>query len=616
MQEAVSMKTERMDGRPLLLTHMQRMHLAAVLDTRIPTHGQRNGLRVGERSVVWLAPFLAQADHRMNCVQEWATRQLGTVRGCGKSALCLRDVTDDRLADVLCVLSADVHWHAYEQELMGHQVRVSDVPATCGRIDTTTASSAADGAEHGLPWGHSNDHCPALPQRMLVRASLDPLGLPLAPDMLSGEHVDDPVSVPISARVRDGLLHRGLLDVGDGTMATLQMRASHAAQGDVSLCHLSALQTPPEHVSQDVDIRHEGVPVIEVCCRDEQGASTCRAQGDDTVQVMTAQVDGETLYWQERRVVIQSRAARSAAHAHVHERVQKAQQERADPTTRRQGKPRLTTHTEVDEAIKAVLTPCRVEGVRQAQIHEDVHERPGRTSRGRVSGVRRDRPFRLSCERVEMAMVRAMNQLGWRVSATTHPAHHLTVEQAGEASRDDHLVERTFARLTGHPLSPAPLSVQRDDHRVGLVRVLTLALRVLTVLEGVVRQRLGERSGLFAGNPTRPTARPPVEHVLEAFCDVTVTVISPPGFAQRHVTPLSPLHQQMLALCGFSPGFADDSSYRPEIEANGKVQGYPCCESDTIQMLRDISPFPVAVSCPTSQVIRKNVRCWEGERHE
>src|SRR5690349_4126862 len=120
MKESLSIKTERMDDIPLLLTHMQRMKLAEVLDKHIPTHGHRKGLSVGELSVVWLVHILSQADHRMNHVQEWASRRLETLRGCGMEALAPQDLTDDRLADVLRLLWHDAHWQAFEQELMGH----------------------------------------------------------------------------------------------------------------------------------------------------------------------------------------------------------------------------------------------------------------------------------------------------------------------------------------------------------------------------------------------------------------------------------------------------------------------------------------------------------------
>lgn len=569
MKETSSIETERMDDIPLLITHMQRMKLSELLDKHIPTHGHRKGLSVGELSVVWLAHILSQADHRMNRVQEWGSRRLETLRGCGMDALSPQDLTDDRLADVLRLLSHDGHWHAFEQELMGQLIRVYDVQTACVRIDTTTVSSYADVNEQGLlQLGHSKDHRPDLPQLKLVLASLDPLGLPLATEVLSGEQADDPVYLPIIARVRSGLQQQGLLYVGDCKMAALQTRASIQAHGDFYLCPLSALQAPPEQVSQEVELqRTQGTRLIEVCRVDEQGTSTCFAQGYETVHTVTAEVDGVSLNWQERRLVVQSMAAAHAAQASLQERVQKAQQALAELTARRQGKPRLTERAEVEEAIKAVLKQFRVEGLLQVQILEHVHERPVRAYRGRLSGVRRDLTFTLTSSREETAIARVMSQLGWRVYATNHLAEHLTLEQAIEAYRDEYLVERNFARLKGRPLSLAPLYVQRDDHRVGLVRLLTLALRVLTLLEGVVRQRLGEQkeelAGLFAGNPKRRTTQPTAERLLEAFREVTLTVVSAPGFAQRHVTPLSPLQQQILALFGFSPAvylrLVDDS---------------------------------------------------------
>jgi hypothetical protein len=55
----------------------------------------------------------------------------------------------------------------------------------------------------------------------------------------------------------------------------------------------------------------------------------------------------------------------------------------------------------------------------------------------------------------------------FRVDATNHLSEQLTLEQAAAASRDEYLVERTFSRLKGRPLSLAPLYVQ---HAVLLYR--------------------------------------------------------------------------------------------------------------------------------------------------
>jgi transposase len=548
---------------------MQRMKLMELLDKHFPCHGNRRGLSLGAVSMVWLAHILSQADHRMNRVQEWTARRLETLRGCGVTSLEPGDLTDDRLADVLRLLSSDLHWQAFEQELMGQLVRVYDLQAHCVRIDTTTASRYADVNEQGLlQLGHSKDHRPDLPQLKVVLASLDPLGLPLATEVLSGEHADDPVYLPIIARVRDGLQQNGLLYVGDCKMAALQTRATIQAQGDFYLCPLAAVQMPPEQLQQAVEAqRHQGGRLVQVMRTDEHGHPTCIAQGYETVQTLTALGDGSLQTWEERRLLVQSLAAAHAAKNGLQNRLQQAQQALSELTVRRQGKPHLTERAPVEEAINEILTRFRVEGLLHVDIQEQVQERPVRAYRGRLSAMRRDLTFTISSERQEEAIAQAVSQLGWRAYATNHLTEQLTLEQAVEAYRDEYLVERNFTRLKGRPLSLTPLYVQRDDHRVGLVRLLTIALRVITLLEGVVRQRLSEQkmelAGLFAGNPKRRTNQPTTERLLEAFSEVTLTIVHAPGFAQRHVTPLSPLQQQLLTLLGFSPAvylrLTDDS---------------------------------------------------------
>jgi transposase len=569
MNETLNIETERIDDIPLLIAHMQHMKVAELLDKHVPTHGQRKGLSVGEVSMVWLAHILSQADHRMNRVQEWAKRRLETLHGCGVKALEPRYLTDDRLADVLRLLSSDRHWQAFEQELMGQLVRVYDLQAQYVRIDTTTASSYADVNEQGLlQLGHSKDHRPDLPQLKVVLASLDPLGMPLATDVLSGERADDPLYLPIIARLRDGLQQGGLLYVGDCKMAALQIRACIQAQGDYYLCPLSALQISPAQIAEEVEAqRAQGARLVQVERVDEHGKRLCIAQGYETMQRLTVQGDGEPQTWNERRLLVQSMAAAQAAQRSLQERLQQAQQALQELTARRQGKVRLTERTAVEGAIKDVLTRFRVAGLLRVEIQEQVQERPLRAYRGRVSAVRQDVTFTVSSEREEQGIEKAMSLLGWRVYATNHLTEQLTLEQAVEAYRDEYLVERNFARLKGRPLSLAPLYVQRDDHRVGLVRLLTLALRVMTLLESVVRQGLQEQqrelAGLFAGNPKRRTSQPTTERLLEAFGDMTLTIIRTPGFMQRHVTPLSLLQQQILTLLGFSPAvylhLVDDS---------------------------------------------------------
>ncbi len=61
------------------------------------------------------------------------------------------------------------------------------------RVDGTTASGYWEVTEDGLfQFGHSKDHRPDLPQITVMLATLDPLGMPVAVDVLSGQRTDDP----------------------------------------------------------------------------------------------------------------------------------------------------------------------------------------------------------------------------------------------------------------------------------------------------------------------------------------------------------------------------------------------------------------------------------------
>src|SRR5258706_7118296 len=294
MKEPLTITTERVDDLPLLLAHIQRMGLARLLDAHFPTHGNRQGLSLGMVTIIWLAHVLSQADHRMNRVQPWAERRLETLRGCSDATLEVRDLGDDRLADVLRYLSDDERWRAFEQKLTGQLVRVYDLQADCVRLDSTTASSYGAVSEDGLlQLGHSKDHRPDLPQLKLMLATLDPLGLPLATEVLSGERADDPLYLPAIARVRACLNTPGLLYVGACKMAALETRASIQAAGDYYLCPLSALHIPPERLAQQLAaLRESSQPLLTVERTGADGQTHCIAQGYEESETITVQLEG------------------------------------------------------------------------------------------------------------------------------------------------------------------------------------------------------------------------------------------------------------------------------------------------------------------------------------
>ncbi len=229
----------------------------------------------------------------------------------------------------------------------------------------------------------------------------------------------------------------------------------------------------------------------------------------------------------------------------------------ADLVVRRQGKPLLSDRAAVEQAVTETVAHFRVEGLLAVTVNEQVIEQPVRAYRNRPATVRTARQFSISSEVEPHALASAIEQLGWRVYATNQVADGLSLPLAVEVYRDEYVVERNFGRLKGHPLSLSPMYVERDDHATGLVRLLSMALRVLTLMEFVVRRQLAQEgaslAGLYAGNPKRTTTHPTTERLLEAFQEMSLTLVIEPHQTRRHVTVLSPLQQRVVALLGFTP---------------------------------------------------------------
>jgi transposase len=227
--------------------------------------------------------------------------------------------------------------------------------------------------------------------------------------------------------------------------------------------------------------------------------------------------------------VIRSHQLAQAGERGLQARLTKAQAAVEALTARRQGKPRLTQLPAVQAAVEAILRRYRVEGLLAVRYEERVQQRAVRRYRDRPARVQVAREVQVHTHVDREAVATAVRRLGWRVYATTQPADQLSLAQAVLAYRNEYLIERDMGRLQGRPLSLTPMSLERDDHATGLIRLLSIGLRVLTLLECVVRRRLAADqsalAGLYAGNPKRATTHPTAERVLEGFEGLTLTVI-------------------------------------------------------------------------------------------
>ncbi len=524
MNEIPNIITERVDDIPLLLEQMQRI----------------------------------RGDHRMVHVEPWVAQRLWTLRTTTGQTVTRVDFTDDRLEIVLQRLSHDARWAAFESALNQHTVRVYDLSTARVHVDSTSASAYATVTEGGLfQFGHSKDYRPDLPQVKVMQAVLDPLGMPLATDVVSGERADDPLYLPCIARVQASVGRRGLLYVGDCKMASRDTRARIAAPGDFYLCPLPQVQLAEGELDAALEaVWSDAHPLNSVVREGPKGEPELIAEGYEYPVPMSQQVDGTVQSWTERRLVVRSVRQAHAAEAALRARVAKAMAQIEALNQRGRGKKRFETMAALRQAVVAIVQRYGVENLVWFRVTPHVTPRPVRAYRERPARVEHDRHATVEVCVDEAAVEAAVRRLGWRVYGTKQPLEQLSLAQAVLAYRSEYQVERSLGRLKGQPLSLTPMYVQRDDHATGLIRLLSIALRVLTLLEFVGRRQLAaagaKLAGLYAGNPRRETARPTAERLLEAFRDITLTISEGPEQTTRHLTTLSPLQQRILEILGFS----------------------------------------------------------------
>lgn len=132
-----TMTSERVDAVPLLWHLLtEKMGVDSLLDELHPRHGNWQGLSVGQVVATWLTHIISEGSHVMSHVEAWGEELAHTLAHLWEQPVGRTDLSDDRLAHVLEVLSDDALWRAYEQALSTRMVRVYRLPKKQVRLDT------------------------------------------------------------------------------------------------------------------------------------------------------------------------------------------------------------------------------------------------------------------------------------------------------------------------------------------------------------------------------------------------------------------------------------------------------------------------------------------------
>src|SRR5215470_9676057 len=512
------MITERVDDVALLIGQMVKMGLPEVLDRHIPRHWTQRGLSWGWTAVIWLAYIVTEGDHRKVSVETYLQGMHHTLSRLTAQVIEPLDFSDDRLSHLLQHLSKPAYWHAIERDLNERSIEIYDLSQDVIRCDATT---------------------------------------------VSGERADDGLYIPLMERIRTGLKPTGLLFVGDCKMSALDTRAYLARHQDFYLSPLPLTGTTAETMAAWIS---EGVTQGEMGALEriwrinDRGQEVLAAEGYEFERTCCAPV-GEA-EWRERVLVV-----RSPMHAHqqaagLETRLSHAEAKLAALTPPRgRGKRQITDEVTLGEAITRVLTEHRVEELLSVTWEKQVEQKTQYVGRGRGSVSREKRVIQKTryhithIARREDKIAALSQRLGWKAFVTNAGHKRLPLQDAVLCYHNEYRVERIFNRLKSR-VHIAPLFVKLNDQIEGLTYLLTLGVRVLTVMEFVLRRSLQtdqtKLPGLHPENKTRLTDKPTTERILKAFSAISLTIIKTAAGEDilRRLTPLSGLQGDILQRLG------------------------------------------------------------------
>ena len=401
-----------------------------------------------------------------------------------------------------------------------------------------------------------------------MSAALDPLGMPLASDVVSGERADDGLYIPLIARIIESLKKTGLLFSGDCKMSALETRAYLVSSGNHYLCPLPLTGKTAHEITDWIDTgiaKEQEGDLVSVFRENYKGEVILAAKGYEFDRPQSFEKDGKEIEWNERVLVVHSPAHAKQQTAGLEARLETARKKiEALTPPRGKGRRQISDEAELLAAITKILENQRVKGLLNIQYEKEVEQKTKYVGRGRGSSNRKKvivetiRYQITSIEKDQEAITEQSARFGWKAFVTEVTADKMSLHDAILSYRDEYRVEQIFGRLKSR-LNIAPLFVRKDDQIEGLTYLLTLCVRVLTLIEFVVRRSLKEEktglAGMHPENRKKINDKPSAERILKAFSKINLTIIldQAGNVVVRSLKPLSDLQIEIIQRLNLDP---------------------------------------------------------------
>jgi transposase len=536
--QPVISKQERIDDVPLLLGLMRRMKIAETLDKHLGHHHLHEGLSNGNLALGWLAYLLSESDHRKSAVQQWANRLPHTLESFFATALRPHEFSDDRLGILLKNLAA-ADWDGIESDLFYSCFDVYELPKNAFHLDTTTSCGYHTIEPDGImQLGHSKDHRPDLPQLKIMAAVTQPLAFPVSTAVVAGNQADDELYWPTIVEVKQKVGGTELLFVGDCKMASLDTRARIADGGDYYLTPLPNTGATAKQIGTWIDtaLQKDAASELQAICKPVEagGPPELIGKGYEIARTLQAEVDKRQVTWTERVAVVQSVAQQDSQKARLQKNLRQAEQKLGRLTLSGKGRKIWRQEEELRQAIEAIEKEHQVEGllsvlVQRQEKRTKRYSKPGRPGEAAQAKVEVEVRYRITqVSRNNELIEQRHKRMGWRALVSNAPGQRLSMAGSVLTYREGGSLERPFHQIKDKPLGIRPLFVKLPEQVLGLTRLLLIALRVLTLIEIVLRARLAENGeqleGLHEAQKNKKEGKPTAKRMLKAVSGLEMTL--------------------------------------------------------------------------------------------
>ena len=319
-------KIERVEEIPIVLYWLTEMRIAEKIDNIWQSHGNWQGLSYGQLTVLYITYIINSLTHTLSGMEDWVEEHRVLLEMVTGWEIDEKEATDDRVGIMISDFGGDTAKILEFHQNNGHQIiQAFELPTEVGRYDTTSVSvhHSKKGDSKGLlRFGHSKDKRPDLQQFKQGLGVLDPAGIPIFSETISGSDADDPLYVPAWRQMAKTIGTPNFLFVSDCKGSALETRVTQAAEDGFYLIPLARTGKIPEKLENLVKnppVTPEDIILSDV--KDKHGNPTKVGKGF----VIEIEPECDIHTWTERWFVALSLSHASMKNKSRTERLKKAE---------------------------------------------------------------------------------------------------------------------------------------------------------------------------------------------------------------------------------------------------------------------------------------------------